>query len=183
MLIRHGKTEWSTKGRFAGRMDVPLLSSAEFEAIEVGDRIRRMSFDMVMSSPLSRARRTAQLLCSGEEFIVDDRLRERDYGDYEGLTTAEIRRRHPRWNVWSDDVPNGETLEEMTYRVDSLHRELLDSSAGSALIVAHGHWIRLFTARWLGLHPRQAALFRLEALGIVKLGWERESPVVLGWGN
>jgi broad specificity phosphatase PhoE len=184
-LIRHGATEWSTVGRFAGVTDLPLLTDAEPSTLARRASLPLDSISSVFASPLQRARQTATLLLGSEEFHVDDRLRERDYGDFEGLTTRQIREIHPGWNVWQDDVPNGEPMAALTARVDSFlaHLQQLQADGdGDILVVSHAHWIRLFTARWLGLPAMQAALFRLDTLGVSVLGWERENPVMLGWG-
>ena len=111
----------------------------------------------------------------------NERLRERDYGEFEGLTTAEIRERVPGWNVWADDVPGGESLADFTARVDAVVAELRERESGAVLLVTHAHWMRLFAARWLGLGPEGAALFRASELGLTRLGWERENPVMLTW--
>lgn len=180
VLLRHGETPWSKIGRFAGLTDLELTPQGEAMASAARNKIDQLHFDRIVASPLVRARRTAELLALGE-VVVDARLVERDYGDYEGMTTEQIRAQAPGWNVWSDPVPNGETIEAMTWRVDSFVRDLQHSNAGTTLVVAHAHLIRLFAARWLGLEPRHAQLFRLGTLGMVHLGWEREHPVMHKW--
>ncbi len=180
ILVRHGETAWSKVGRYAGLTDLPLTDAGQAAARALGPRLPSGPYDRVISSPLQRARHTAELLAQGP-VETDDRLVERDYGDYEGMTTAEIRARLPHWNVWSHGVPNGETLEAMAQRVDGFLGGLLQSPHRKVLVVAHAHLIRLAAARWLGLQPQQAALFRLDTLGLAHLGWEREQRVLLGW--
>lgn len=180
ILVRHGETEWSKAGRFAGLTDLALTDAGQAGARALGRRLPHGPFDRVISSPLQRARHTAELLGQGP-VETDARLVERDYGDYEGLTTAEIRARVPHWHVWTDPVPNGEPLAAMAQRVDSFLHELLQSPQRRLLVVAHAHLIRLAAARWLGLEPHQAALLRVDTLGVARLGWERERRVLLGW--
>lgn len=180
LLVRHGETEWSQAGRYAGLTDLPLTEAGQAAARALGSRLPHGPFDRVISSPLQRARHTAELLAQGP-VETDARLVERDYGDYEGLTTAEIRARVPHWHVWTHGVPHGETLQAMAQRVDSFLQELLPSPQRKVLVVAHAHLIRLMAARWLDLQPQQAALLRVDTLGVAHLGWEREQRVLLGW--
>jgi len=178
VLLRHGPTAWSEEGRFAGTTDLPLTPAGR-EATP-GVRSRLPETARVVTSTLVRARETAALL-GFPAAEADPRLRERDYGDFEGLTTAEIRAASPEWDVWADDVPGGEPLADLVARVDEVVAEARESDE-VLLLVSHAHWIRMFAARWLGLPPDRAALFRLDTLGIARLGWEREHPVMLGWG-
>lgn len=180
ILVRHGETEWSKAGRYAGLTDLALTEAGQAAARALGPRLPHGPFDRVVSSPLQRARHTAELLAQGP-VETDARLVERDYGDYEGLTTAEIRAHVPHWNVWTHGVPCGESLEAMAARVDSFLQALLQSPHRKVLVVAHAHLIRLMAARWLGLQPQQASLFRVDTLGVAHLGWEREQRVLLGW--
>lgn len=182
VLLRHGETEWSRLGRYAGLTDLALTADGQASARALGPRLAQGNYDRIVSSPLQRARSTAELLALGE-VTLDLRLVERDYGDYEGKTTAEIRADAPHWHVWTDPVPNGETLAAMTHRVNSFIRDVRQSADRRVLAVAHAHLIRLVAARWLGLEPAQAALFRLGTLGIAHLGWERERPVMLSWNT
>ena len=180
VLIRHGETEWSSAGRFAGRTDLPLVEAGEAAVVAARGKLQSLEFDRVVASPLQRAVRTAQLL----GFLTPDRdprLLERDYGDYEGMTTSEIRDRVPGWEVWADPLPRGEAIDAMTNRVDSFIADFREGEPKLTLAVAHAHLIRLFTARWLGLPPLQARLFRLGTLGLVHLGWERDTPAMHKW--
>jgi probable phosphoglycerate mutase len=151
-------------------------------AIVLRPALEPYGFDRIVASPLFRAKRTAELFDLGP-IELDERLLERDYGDFEGLTTAEIRSLNPVWNVWADPVPNGESIGDMTARVDALIVDMRASEAKRTLVVAHAHLIRLFTARWLGLETVYARLFRIGTLGIVHLGWERENPVMHKWNG
>ena len=169
VLLRHGETEWSRLGRYAGLTDLALTADGQASARALGPRLaHRATTTASCPAPCSAPRSTAELLALGE-VTLDLRLVERDYGDYEGKTTAEIRADAPHWHVWTDPVPNGETLAAMTHRVDSFIRDVRQSADRRVLAVAHAHLIRLVAARWLGLEPAQAALFRLGTLGIAHL--------------
>lgn len=181
-LYRHAQTEWSSVGRFAGRTDLPL-TDAGIATVQAYRASREPEvFDEVLVSPLQRAVTTAELL-GYSELQLDARLQERDYGDYEGLTTAQIRELQPGWNVWTDPMPGGESMTEFTARIDEIVQYMRERPDARILVVAHAHWIRLFTARWLELPPEQARLFRSDTLGETLLGWERENPVMLAWNR
>lgn len=180
VLMRHGETPWSGPGKFAGLTDLPLTENGERTTAAARGKLSGFSFDKVFASPLQRAVRSAELL-GFSDIRTDGRLIERDYGDYEGLTTAEIRARAPGWNAWADPIPNGEPLDAMTARVDDFIAEVRASGDRIWLAVAHAHFARLFAARWLGLEPIHAGLFRIGTLGLVHLGWERENPVMHKW--
>lgn len=181
-LYRHGQTEWSAVGRFAGSTDLPLTEVGAAAVSEYRERHGTDDYDERLVSPLRRAVQTAELL-GHPDAIRDPRLRERDYGEYEGMTTVQIRERHPGWNVWTDPIPGGEPADAFAARVDLVVEQLRSRSQGRVLIVAHAHWIRMFTARWLGLAPESARLFRADPLRQTVLGWEREHPVMLAWNR
>lgn len=182
VLIRHSETPWSKEGRYAGLTDLSLSPEGEAAAAAAQGKLGRMHFDTVISSPLKRACQTAVLL-SLDRFSTDQRAIERDYGAFEGMTTKEIRASRPGWNIWKDEIPNGEALAAMCERVDSLLMEIRSSQSKRTLIVSHAHYIRLFAARWLGFEPSYAQYFRLDTLGLAHLGWERETPVILKWNS
>lgn len=179
-LIRHGVTPWSSIGRFAGRTDLALTAEGEQEVAEKAAAFTGAHYDEVRASPLLRATRTAELLGFGG-CPTDADLRERDYGEFEGLTTKEIRARVPGWDVWTDEVPGGEPLADFVARVDRVVERYRSREDEHILLIGHAHWIRLFTARWLRLEPAGARLFRASTLGITRVGWEREYPVMLAW--
>lgn len=180
-LIRHGATDWSIKGKHAGRTDLALTPRGIDQAKEARGKIAHIDFDRILCSPLQRATRTAQLLNVGA-FTIDERMTERHYGRFEGLTTEEIREQQSGdWNVWTGDVPEGESLAAFQVRTGAVLNDALTSGVDRLLLIAHAHWIRLFTALWLRLPPESAALFRLDTGGLVELGWEREMPVLLKW--
>jgi broad specificity phosphatase PhoE len=182
VLVRHGRTEWSHTGRHTGSTDVPLDEVGRAQASEIGRRLAGEHFDRVLTSPLGRARATSELAGLGERAEVVDDLREWDYGKYEGLTTAEIRARHPRWLVFADGCPGGEDADAVGARADRVITSLRQMPEGArAALFAHGHLLRVLAARWLGLDPRAGRLLALEPATISRLAWEHEVAVVTMW--
>ncbi|SDT24452.1 histidine phosphatase family protein [Actinopolymorpha singaporensis] len=180
-LTRHGETEWSRDGRHTGKTDVPLTEAGERAAWALGDRLAGTSFDLVVTSPLARARETARLAGFGDRAVVEPDVREWDYGEYEGRTTADIRTDVPGWSVWNHPVPGGESAEQVGARADRVIERILADVAERALIVAHGHFLRVLGARWLGLSARKGAHFVLDVATVSVLGWERETPAFDRW--
>jgi probable phosphoglycerate mutase len=180
-MVRHGATEWSRDGRHTSTTDLPLLPEGEDAARALAPRLADHEFELVLTSPRDRARRTAAL-AGFPSAEVDDDLAEWDYGDYEGVTTAEIRESVPEWTVWSHRCPGGETAGQVTGRVDRVVARCL-GTAGDALLVGHGHALRALAARWLGLPVRDGRLLRLDTGTVSVLGHEREAPVVLRWNS
>ena len=178
MLVRHGETEWSRELKHTGRTDVPLTAEGERQARRVGEALSGRRFGRVLSSPLQRALETARL--AGFEPELRDELLEWDYGDYEGLRTAEVREQVPGWTVWTHPVPNGETVEEVGQRVDRLLEEIR-AVEGDVLVFAHGHVLRVLAARWLELPPADGRLFALDPATLSTVGYEREQPVLRAW--
>jgi probable phosphoglycerate mutase len=148
-LFRHGRTEWSASGRHTGRTDIPLTDEGERQAKSLALRLEGLSFDHVLTSPRLRASRTCELAGLGAAMQVEADLAEWDYGDYEGLTSAQIKDRRPGWNVFGDGCPNGETPAEVADRADRLIRRL-DAMRGRIALFSHGHFSRVLAARWLG---------------------------------
>jgi probable phosphoglycerate mutase len=182
-LLRHGATDWARNGRHTGRTDRPLLPEGEEEARRLAPALAGLAFDAVLTSPLQRARRTCELAGLGEVAQIVDDLREWDYGDYEGITTAEIRRSVPGWTVFSHPCPGGESIDQMGQRCQRLLRrcEGLTSAHGRLALFAHGHILRALAGTWLGLGPAGGALLSLSTGTISVLGHEREQPVLLRW--
>jgi broad specificity phosphatase PhoE len=181
-LVRHGDTEWSLSGRHTGWTDIPLVESGRRQAKLLGRRLAGRSFAMVLSSPLSRALETCRLAGLGDAVTVDPDLREWNYGDLEGLTSDEIRRSMPGWTIWSGPVPGGETADEGGQRADRVIERILPVD-GDVAIFAHGHLLRVLTARWLGLPADHGALFELATATLSRLGWERERRVIELWNE
>jgi broad specificity phosphatase PhoE len=148
-LARHGETEWSKSGQHTGRTDLPLTPKGEADAGNLGERIKGMTFARLFTSPLSRARRTAELAGFAPE--VEPGLLEWNYGDFEGLKSAEIATRRPGWNLFRDGAPGGESPEQVAARVDRL-AAMLKGLSGNVICFAHGHILRVLAARWIG-HP------------------------------
>ena len=182
MLVRHGETDWSRAGRHTGRTDVPLTEHGREQAEAVGSALRSRDFALVLTSPLGRALETCRLAGFADRAQPRDELREWDYGAYEGRTTTEIREERPGWTLWHDGVPDGETVEQVGARVDRVLDELR-AADGDALLFAHGHVLRVLTARWLELEPAAGRLFALDPATISTLGHERETPVLRLWNQ
>lgn len=180
-LVRHGETEWSRSGRHTSTTDLPLLPEGEEVARGLGDRLERREFGLVLTSPRQRARRTAEL-AGFPDAVVDDDLAEWAYGDYEGITTDQIRESVPGWTIWTGDCPGGETADEVGERLDRVIARLT-AADGPSLVFAHGHSLRVLTARWLGLPAADGRFFRLGTATVSVLAHERESPVVLRWNS
>jgi len=193
ILLRHGETEWSLTGRHTGRTDIPLTARGEQAAASLGPALAKRDIIAAFSSPASRAVRTAQLAGLGApgasyQLQVDPDLQEWDYGGYEGRTTAEIQQDRPGWYLWRDGViPGdtehpGETVQQVGKREDAVLarvRPLLP--LGDVALVAHGHSLRILTARWLGLDADGGRLFALATGTISTLGTEHGFPVITSW--
>lgn len=179
-LVRHGATDWSTAGKHTGRTDLPLNPEGEAAARTLRELLGGETFDLVLTSPLQRARHTAELAGYGDVAQIDDDLREWDYGDYEGITTAEIRRSRPEWSVFADGVPGGETLDEVGARADRVIGRVREVEH-RALVFGHGHALRVLAARWIDLPPTAGAHLVLGTATVSILGWERETPAIDQW--
>jgi broad specificity phosphatase PhoE len=180
-VIRHGETEWSRDGRHTSRTEVELTPEGESVARRLADRLDGVEFDLVLTSPRVRARRTAELAGYADVHLEDD-LTEWDYGDYEGLTTATIREKVPGWTVWSQPCPGGETAEQVSRRMDRVVGKVR-AHGGRVLVFSHGHASRALAARWLGQPVQEGRLFSLDTATISVLAYERESPTVARWNS
>jgi probable phosphoglycerate mutase len=178
-VVRHGETEWSRDGRHTGTTDIELTEDGEASARELAPRLADRSFALVLTSPLQRARRTAEL-AGFPDAEVDDDLVEWRYGDYEGITTEEIRETVPGWTVWTHPVPGGESADEVAERLDRVIARCHDTD-GDVILVGHGHALRALAARWLGLPATDGRLLKLDTGTVSVLGHERESPAVVHW--
>jgi broad specificity phosphatase PhoE len=187
ILIRHGETEWSSSGRHTGRTDVALTEAGCAAAVALASSLAARSVVAAFTSPASRARRTAELagLAAAR---TDADLQEWDYGGYEGRTTEQIRQQRPGWLLWRDGVPPGdadhpgETIGQVSARADAvLGRARPFLSRGDVALVAHGHLLRILTARWLGLEPSGGRFFRLDTGTLSTLGTEHDEPVISSW--
>ncbi len=180
-LVRHGETEWSRDHRHTSTTDLPLLPDGERVAKGLAERLAGTEFARVLTSPRQRAQRTAEL-AGFPDAEVDDDLVEWAYGEYEGVTTEEIRRTVPGWTVWTHPTPGGETPEQVSARLDRVV-DRVRGAGGPVLVFGHGHALRALTARWLGLPATDGRLFRLDTATVSVLGHEREAPVVLRWNS
>jgi probable phosphoglycerate mutase len=182
-LLRHGETEWSLSGQHTGRTDIPLTPNGEKRAADAGRMLVGLRGDdtplsLVMSSPRTRALRTAELAGLTVTDETED-LAEWDYGDYEGLSTPQIRETVPGWTVWTHPCPNGETAELVgmrAARVLARVREVLPM--GDVILVGHGHFSRVLVAAWLGMMPTEGVHFALDAASVTELGDERGVPQI-----
>ena len=182
VLVRHGETEWSRSLKHTGRTDVPLTDEGLREARLVGEALAGRHFGRVLSSPLQRALETCRLAWPGVEPELRSELMEWDYGDYEGITTAEIREQVPDWTIWRYGARGGESPDDVGRRADRVVAELRDAQEDVA-VFAHGHLLRVLTARWLQLEPADGRLFALDTGTHTTLGYERETPVIRHWNQ
>src|SRR5581483_11403646 len=176
-LIRHGETEWSLSGAHTGRTDLPLTPSGEEKALKIREKLAGAQFALVLTSPLQRARRTCEIAGFGAQAQIEPNLLEWDYGAYEGKTSAEIRKERADWNLFRDGVPGGETIDQVAHRARAVIDRAMKAD-GDAALFAHGHILRILTACWLELDPRDAKLFALSTAGVSTLGYEHETKVI-----
>jgi broad specificity phosphatase PhoE len=182
VLVRHGATDWSEAGRHTGWTDLPLNAEGLRQAGTLGPRLAEWSFAAVLCSPLQRAVTTRERAGLDRGAELDPDLREWNYGDYEGLTTADIRERSPDWNLWEDGVRGGETLDQVAERADRVVARLRDLN-GDVAVFAHGHLLRVLAARCIGQPPRLAQHLDLSTATISTLSWEHERPSITLWND
>ena len=180
VLVRHGETAWSREGRHTGRTDVPLTELGREQARALRNALQRWRFAAVYVSPLQRARDTCELAGYGDAAVVLPDLIEWDYGEYEGLTTMDVRRSRPGWNIWKDGTPGGEPLAAAGARADRA-LALARRQQGDVLLVAHGHILRILTARWIDHPALLGQRFRLEPASPSVLSYEHEWTTVNAW--
>jgi probable phosphoglycerate mutase len=178
-VVRHGETEWSASGRHTSTTDVPLTAAGEEAARLVGDRLAGTTFDLVLTSPRERARRTAALAGFPDAHVEGD-LAEWAYGDYEGVTTATIRETVPGWTVWTHPCPGGESAVQVGRRLDRVVAKVR-ARGGRVLAFGHGHASRVLAARWLAQPVVEGRNFALDTATVSILGYERETPVLARW--
>jgi broad specificity phosphatase PhoE len=179
-LIRHGETEWSLSGQHTSVTDIPLTEMGKRQGAALGRELADKQFAAVLTSPRTRALETARLAGYGGVAQVDNNLQEWNYGEYEGITTPDIRKHTPGWLIWDGPVPGGETSEQVAARADRAIARALDID-GEVALFAHGHILRVLTARWLGLPAKGGQLFALGTGSISILGFERETHVISQW--
>jgi len=184
-MVRHGATEWSENGRHTGRTDLPLIDKGRRQADRLPPLLATLSegaIPVVYTSPLQRSVETARRGVPGVRAIVDDNLAEYDYGDYEGLTAAEIDSIHPGWDLFDDGCPGGETLAQVAARCDAFVAELERTVPGGAAIVfTHGHLSRILTTRLVGLDPKAGAVLQNDTASVGIIADKRGHYVITGW--
>jgi len=183
-LARHGETAWSLSGQHTGLTDLPLTKRGEDNARRLGERLKGLTFAKVYASPLQRARRTGELAGFGAVAEIDPDLVEWNYGDYEGKTSKEIQQQRPDWQLFRDGCPGGETLAAIGARADRVVGRVR-SSNGNVLIFSSSHFLRVLTARWLGLDPAGGRFFVLNTGTVSILSYEhnKAEPVVRLWNE
>ncbi|WP_037673150.1 histidine phosphatase family protein [Streptomyces griseus] len=189
LLVRHGETEWSASGQHTSWTDLPLTQRGEEQAKSLAPLLSGRAFALTLTSPLHRAARTAELAgLTGA--VPEPGLHEWDYGGYEGITTAEIHRTRPAWDLWTDGTPPGpdghpgESPEDVGLRADRvLSRVEAALEEGDVVLIAHGHFLRVLTARRLGLPPAEGRLFQLATATVSRLSTEHGRPVIAEWNT
>jgi broad specificity phosphatase PhoE len=182
-LIRHGETPWSLSGQHTGNTDMALTERGERQAARLGEVLRSQKFSAVLTSPLQRARRTCELAGFGGVAQIDDGLREWNYGEYEGLTSVQIRARRANWEVFRDGCPGGESPQQMQDRVDGVLARLR-ALTGTVAVFSHGHCLRSMAVRWIELPILNGRNFGLAAGAVSRLGYEHhrlEEPAIQLW--
>jgi broad specificity phosphatase PhoE len=183
-LARHGETAWSISGQHTGLTDLPLTERGESNARRLGDRLKKLRFDRVFTSPLQRAARTCELAGFGARAEVDRDLLEWNYGEYEGLRTDEIHAKRPDWELFRDGCPGGESPQQIGARADRVVSRIREIG-GNVLIFSSGHILRVLTARWLGLEPAGGKYFALSTASLSTLSYEHNlsKPVIQLWND
>jgi broad specificity phosphatase PhoE len=180
-LVRHGETAWSRDRLHTSVTDVPLTEAGVAAALALRERLTGRTFALVLTSPRERARRTAEL-AGFPDAVVDPDLVEWGYGNYEGVSTAQIRETDPGWTVWTHPAPGGETAAQVAERADRVLARAR-SATGDSLLFGHAHALRVLAARWLGLAAGEGRLFRLDTGSLSVLAYERETPVIRTWNT
>jgi broad specificity phosphatase PhoE len=184
VVVRHGETEWSLNGKHTSGTDLPLTERGRERAARLPQFFADRSFALVMSSPLRRALETCEVAGMRDRAVINDDLREWDYGEYEGLTTPEIRETNPSWNLWTDGCPGGESPDQVSARADRALDALRSGAGdGDAIAFAHGHILRVLGARWIEMDVTAGSRLALSAGAVCEFGFERETPVLTLWNG
>ena len=179
-LLRHGETEWSLNGRHTGVTDIPLTENGRIAARLLKPILAKVTFTLVLTSPLQRARETCELAGLGQFANVEPDLIEWNYGEYEGLTTEQIRSTRPGWSVFRDGCPGGESPEQVGARADRVITKVR-AAAGNVALFGHGHFTRVLAARWINLSANYGENFLLDTATLNILSYYRESPAFQIW--
>ena len=181
-LIRHGETEWTLSGQHTGTTDLSLTENGKNQALLIKERLKNHPFAAVFCSPLARARETCELAGLGKKAQIEPHLTEWNYGEYEGLTTAEIHKTNPQWNIFKNGGPHGESPEAVEVRVKQMIA-LFQTVSGDVAVVSHGHFLRALATIWIGLPIEKGTLFALAPASLSILGFEREQHVIRLWNE
>lgn len=181
-LIRHGETEWSISGAHTSRTDIPLTERGKERAKAIHDYLQCREFALVLTSPRQRARETCRIAGYEKVAQVEDNLQEWDYGELEGLTTAQIREKLPNWSVWSGDLPGGENCAQVRARAQAVIDRCVQTGGRIALF-SHGHFLRVLAACWLGLPTDAGRYFALGTGAVSTLSFEHENRVIATWNR
>ncbi|HEX5587838.1 MAG TPA: histidine phosphatase family protein [Acidimicrobiia bacterium] len=180
VLVRHGETEWSASGRHTSFTDVALTDAGRAQAASLRARLATRNFALVLTSPRRRACDTCSLAGFLDHAEVTDDLAEWNYGEYEGRTTADIRRDAPGWTIFDGTPPGGETAADVEARADRLLARAV-AVDGPVAMFSHGHFLRVLGARWIGLGASAGRLLGLDTATVSVLGHEREQRVLRVW--
>jgi probable phosphoglycerate mutase len=182
LLIRHGETEWSLSRQHTGTTDIPLTENGRKVAGLLQPILAEHVFALVLTSPLRRARDTCELAGLGDRAQIDPDLMEWNYGQYEGLTPAQIHAKRPDWMLFKDGCPDGESPEQVEARIDRVIARIRTiAGEGNVAVFSHGHLIRAFAARWLGFRAADGRSFLLDPATINVLSFYRTVPAVKHW--
>src|ERR1700733_10357061 len=183
-LARHGETAWSLSGQHTGLTDLPLTERGESDARSLEPRLKRLALSKVFSSPLKRAVRTGELAGFGDRSEIDADLVEWNYGEYEGIRTADIHKQRPNWQLFRDGCPGGESPDQIGARADRVVARVRSIKA-NVLLFSSGHFLRVLAARWLGLDAGAGAFFVLETASVSILGYEHNlsEPAIRLWND
>ena len=181
-LIRHGETDWSQADRHTGLTDIPLNEKGKREALELKETLKSFNFSCVLTSPLKRAKETCLLAGFGQKAEVTHDLVEWDYGLYEGLTTPEIVKQNPNWNLFKDGPLGGETCIQIATRADRVIKRC-EQEKGDLLLFSSGHFLRVLAARWLAIPATDGSYFYLAPASISILGYEHKARVIRLWNR
>ncbi|HEY0789829.1 MAG TPA: histidine phosphatase family protein [Chthoniobacterales bacterium] len=181
-LIRHGETEWARDGRHTGQSDIPLTETGREQAGFLRPVFDDVTFKAILSSPLQRSIETTRLAGLGDRVETVDDLREWDYGDYEGVTTKDIRKMVPDWTVFTHPCPNGETIVQVSARADRVIARIRNLD-GNVALFSHGHYLRVLAARWLGADPHLGRHLLLGTSTLSILSYEHGYPVIKTWNG
>ena len=181
-LVRHGATEWAKNGKHTGRSDIPLTEEGREQAKQFIPVFQEVDFEQVWTSPLQRAMNTAELAGMGDRAQIDNDLHEWDYGDYEGITTPEIQKTVPDWNVFTHGCPNGEQARDVAGRANRVLKRCREVE-GNSVLFSHGHFLRVLACCWIDLEPVNGRHLLLGTSTLSILSWDRGTPVLRTWNG